>query len=651
MQQFAVTLLYVAIFLTALGGSPSQSQASDGPWLKTEFAEARLISAAETWQVRDVDTIWPAALEVQLKPNWKIYWRSPGDAGLPTQIVLDETSSKAGYKVDLRFPVPERFTLFDLETYGYGGRVVLPLDIYVPAGKAAFISGMLDLLACSDICVPMQGTLSLDLHSGGGGLSPYAQDIAFARSFVPSQATGPDIHLTHMWVETDANRITVAFAEDSLPISDIFIEGAGSGYSFAKPVSTGDTSYIDVTGKAASELIGKTLTLTVLAEDQVAEERITLSAQDNVPPDSATVDIDNIEGANLVLGTLLIAFLGGLILNVMPCVLPVLSLKIASVLSMAQASPQHIRKRFLASAAGIITSFIMLALGLIAIRSAGLQVGWGVQFQQPVFLALMFALLSLFTLSLFDRVYIPIPGFLSGLARTDGVHNLRGDFIAGMLATLLATPCSAPFVGTAVAFALTGSNGILIVVMVAMALGLASPWLIFAANPSLVSYLPKPGRWMVMIKRILGILLLATTIWVGWLFAGAIDLRGPAPKQDTNWQVWSVQAMETELETGKLVLVDVTADWCITCKTNKLLVLDTKEGLAATNASDVVRLQADWTRPDAEIAEFLASYGRYGIPFNLILHENLEKPVILPEVLTLKTLQNALQTARSRAGL
>ncbi len=650
MQQRSFIFLYFALLLASIVGGASQARASDGPWLKTDFAEARLISAAETWQLKDKDMIWPAALEVQLKPGWKIYWRSPGDAGLPTQFLLDETSSAGGYTTELIFPVPERFTLFDLETYGYGGRVILPLDIFVPAGRPAFVSGMLDLLACSDICVPMQGPISIDLAAGTGAPSPYAQDIAYARSQVPSKATGPNIQLSHIWFEAENNHIVIALTPGSLPISDIFIEGAGPGYSFSKPVQDEQTAYIDVSGKAVEELSGQLLTLTILAEDQISEIRMRLSAQDRDSVAGLVKLETNRDSIDIFWASLFVAFLGGVILNVMPCVLPVLSLKVASILSMAHASPQHIRQRFLASAAGIIISFIILALGLISIRAAGLQVGWGIQFQQPVFLGIMFVVLGLFTLSLFDRVNIPIPAFLSGLARTDGTHNLRGDFIAGMLATLLATPCSAPFVGTAVTFALTGSDGVLMLVMVAMAFGLASPWLIFAAKPGLVSYLPKPGHWMAKIKQFLGVLLLATTIWVGWLFAGAIELRDAKPPQNTNWQPWSVEALQTEMASGKFVLVDVTADWCITCKTNKLLVLDTKEGLEATKAANIVRLQADWTRPDTEIAAFLAQYGRYGIPFNIIFHENLEAPVILPEVLTLKTLENSIQTALSGAG-
>ena len=631
---------FFTIFVFLLSFVHTSAYAAVGPWVETDFAKARLISSADNWPAADEDRIWRAALEVQLKAGWKIYWRSPGDAGLPTQVFLDEPTRNAGYLAELKFPVPERFTLFGLETYGYGGRVILPLDVTVPSGNPAFISGMLDLLACSDICVPMQGALSLDLQGGTGAPSIYAQEIAFALAHVPSAATGPNIDVTEIWVDAASNNLLVRY-ETGFPLTDIFVEGAGAGYSFARPATDGGVARIQVAGKPVSELVDKTLQFTIVAGEEVAEVQLPVLLQS----DASEQDI-----STLIFSILGIAFLGGLILNVMPCVLPVLSLKIISVLSMREHTHLRIRQRFLASAAGVVSSFGLLAAGLVLLRFAGLQIGWGIQFQQPVFLAIIFVVLALFTLSLLDKIAIPIPAFLSNLSRSDKPHSLSSDFMSGMLATLLATPCSAPFVGTAITFALTGSDLILVLIMLFMGLGLASPWLILAVQPKLVFLLPKPGYWMVWLKYALGILLLGTTIWVAWLFAGSVGLRSERVMKSEIWQAWSVEEMESQLKDGKLVLVDVTADWCITCKTNKLLVLDADAAIAATEALNVVRLQADWTRPNQEISAFLARYGRYGIPFNVILHENLDKPVILPAVLTLKALTNSLQSASASAG-
>ena len=643
----------IFLFLTFWLGFAPALRAAEGPWLKTDFAEIRLISAAQSWDVRDRADTWRAALEVYLQPGWKIYWRSPGDAGLPTQFFADQPYLEAGYKSQFLWPVPERFTLFGLETYGYGGRVILPMDISVPAGQPAFISGMVDALACSDICVPLQGPVSLGLAAGEGGASAYAQDIAYARAHVPSGGSGPDIDIQSIEIDVEASQLLVRYDVGALTLADIFIEGAGPGYSFARPdiLSTG-LAQIAVAGKELAPLKGKALRLTVIAGDQRREVVIDAgNAAKDAPPKTGPAGDTSIAG---LLSILLIAFLGGVILNVMPCVLPVLSLKITSVLSIsdgqAAGSYKHVRQRFLASAAGILFSFALLGGGLILVRAAGIAVGWGIQFQHPVFLGFMFAVLGLFTLSLFDKVMIPIPGFAAQLSPAKGDDKLKSDFVAGMLATLLATPCSAPFVGSAVTFSITAPDLKLMLVMLVMGAGLASPWLLLAIRPAFISYLPKPGAWMVRIKQLMGIFLLGTMIWVGWLFAGAVGWRAAQISPAANWQVWSDEKMEAELAAGQIVFLDVTADWCITCKTNKALVLDGAAGQALINADDITRLQADWTRPDAAISALLARYDRYGIPFNLVIHKNLPEPVILPEILTLKAIETALKAARARAA-
>ena len=281
----------------------------------------------------------------------------------------------------------------------------------------------------------------------------------------------------------------------------------------------------------------------------------------------------------------------------MPCVLPVLALKLSAVLTSVGASQRVLRRRFLAGAAGIVTSFLLLAGGLAALRLAGGTVGWGIQFQNPLFLGVMILMLGVFALSLIDRVTIPVPRFAQSLAGLTGGPNnasYRGDFLAGMLATILATPCSAPFVGTAVAVALSGGMVDLFGIFLALGLGLAAPWLLVAARPSLVS-------------------------------------------------------MDDGLAAGTAVFVDVTADWCVTCKANKALVLEREPVRSALrDAVDdgrLLLLRADWTRPDEEIAALLAGHGRYGIPFNMVLTPDGGADVILGEILTASSVMSALENA------
>jgi len=306
------------------------------------------------------------------------------------------------------------------------------------------------------------------------------------------------------------------------------------------------------------------------------------------------------------------------------------------------------RRHFLATALGIISSFILLSLGLLIFRSIGYQIGWGVQFQSPIFLAFIAIILIIFIASLLDWVYLPIPKFAAKLS-APAVYNTgyRYDFLSGMLATILATPCSAPFVGTAAAFALSGSNLILISVLLVMGLGLASPFIIFAAVPSLTSFLPNPGRWMLRIKQISAFLLCATLIWILWIFSNVIGWR-----QDTlanakmNYQPWSNAVMEEAISTRRPVFVDVTADWCITCNVNKLAVLETKPIIQAFEDANFILLQADWTSPNDEIAAFLAKHGKFGIPFDIIFSPQLDSPIILPEILTTDRMLSSIMAAK-----
>ena len=398
------------------------------------------------------------------------------------------------------------------------------------------------------------------------------------------------------------------------------------------------------------------------------------------------------------------AFLGGLILNLMPCVLPVLAIKLAAIIDSSGQSRGLVRMRFAAGAVGILASFGIGALGLAALRFGGGQIGWGIQYQSPVFLTMMMFVLGLFTLNMLDRLFLPVPSFLavpSSLQALDrsgpnGTANhaswklLAGDFIAGMLATLLATPCSAPFVGSAVTVALSGDTLQLFGILMVMGTGLAAPWMMVALFPDFVRFLPKPGPWMGWLKRGLAGLLMVTMVWIGWLLAavqGGIAamliicivglglltvlwrprfvtllavtglfaclwaLPPPAvidPPQATGlvWQPWSEDARRAAQDDGKLVLVDITADWCITCKANKRFVLEREPvaGMLAKLLDDrrLVMLQADWTRSDPRISAFLASHQRFGIPFNIIYGPAAPNGIVLGELLGARMIEQAL---------
>jgi suppressor for copper-sensitivity B len=695
---------FMALLLVMLGSAAplhaaSQSNMATGAWVgDPAYGEVRLVSAVSA--MGNLQEL-PLGLEFRLAPGWKIYWRTPGEAGLPPTLDL-QMANGAPLQSQIEWPVPKRFNAFGFDNFGYADAVILPVAVRgYDRGAALQIRGQIEALVCSDICVPLAGALRLDLADGPAEPSSMAMVIAQFAAKVPRIDALSPIKIATAW--QSGSQLKIGFAATSQPVTEVFVEGP-AGIAFKQPVFANNIAVIDVEGDLKTPLAGQTVDLTVIAGDDFTTQSIIVAKDAPLAGSfAAGKPMPTDAGAMAQFWTVIgFAFLGGLILNLMPCVLPVLAIKLAAIIEASGQSRGFVRLRFGAGAMGILSSFAILAAGLAALRLAGGQIGWGIQFQSPVFLAIMLLVLGLFTLNMLDRFFLPIPAFLQASFRGDGQNTngqntnqqarpaiLFGDFMAGMLATLLATPCSAPFVGSAVTVALTGDMAQLFAVFMAMGAGLAAPWGLVVLFPALVGFLPRPGHWMVWLKRGLAGLLIATMIWLGWLlqtiqggpaallllgligfvllailcrqkigillagaglFAGLAFLPAPAivaPQANgLVWQVWSNDASAAARAEGKLVFVDVTADWCITCKANKALVLETAPiapMLAAlVDDGKLVMLKADWTRPDPRIAAFLASHDRFGIPFNIIYGPKAPEGVLLGELLRADMVENAL---------
>ena len=389
---------------------------------------------------------------------------------------------------------------------------------------------------------------------------------------------------------------------------------------------------------------------------------------------------------------LLLGLAGGLILNAMPCVLPVLSLKVLGLVKSAGQSRRTVTSGALATALGILLSFWALAAAAIAAKSAGAAVGWGVQFQEPGFVAALAVIVLLFTLNLWGLFEIPLPAKLAKAASGGPSEGLAGHFASGLFATLMATPCSAPFLGTALGFGLAQPPATIFAIFTAVGLGMGLPYLALAVFPGAAHLLPKPGAWMATLKTVMGFLLAAAAVWLLyvlsaqiapesvafvelalltmsaclWLRHRAVKTRtgklltnlgaaaaiaatlllatgaaplAPRPEATAetagrlSWTPFDRATAEALRNEGRLVFVDVTADWCFTCKVNERLVLETEEIRAAFEEHSVVAMKADWTNRDSEIADFLADHGRYGIPFYLLYRPNAE-PFLFGELLS-----------------
>ncbi|HXP13208.1 MAG TPA: protein-disulfide reductase DsbD domain-containing protein [Stellaceae bacterium] len=619
---------------------PAKAQDAASPWFSTDQGRVRLIAASPAMGNGDSVTL---GLQFELQPHWKIYWRSPGDAGYPPR--LDWSGSKNLAAADIAWPAPQRFSVLGLETMGYTDAVVLPITArLIERGKALSLDAALDYLTCNDICIPYETKFRLDLPAGSPfkGAQGYAALIAQYQAQVPGNGNEVGLKILGAAIETGARPallLRLASAKKLIQ-PDAFVEGAGE-VSFAAPLTmpgeaTNETLLrLPAEGKSAdiAALAGKSLTVTLVDGSRAMEGTITPAL---APASSAP-------GLDTWLAMLALALAGGLILNFMPCVLPVLALKLLAAVAHHEHGARGVRVGFLASAAGILAAFLGLALFAVGLRLAGLYAGWGLQFQSPLFLGAMIALLLLFAANLWGLYQIPLPGFVAALGERK--EALLGSFGAGVLATLLATPCTAPLLGTALGFALASGPAEILAIFAVMGLGLALPYLAVAAMPGLALKLPRPGAWMLELKRVLAVALVVSAAWLGWVLVSEL---GPPPAATSAdfWRPFDAASIPGLVRDGRVVFVDVTADWCLTCKVNERLVLDQTAVRQALAAHNLVAMRADWTRPDPAIARYLREFGRYGIPFNAVYGPDLPMGQALPEILT----ADRVLTALSQAG-
>jgi suppressor for copper-sensitivity B len=696
--------------LIVVGAGISDAGAAASKWWQSDHGSVRLI--AESDFAGDQDTL-KFGLQFRMKPGWKIYWRSPGDAGFPPQPNWAGSRNMAETKVS--WPAPVRFSVLGLETLGYKGETVLPLTVALfEPGKAVDMRAKIPFLACSEICIPYEASVSLALPQGPETTSRESGLIERFAARVPTRdkTSGLRIDRAEIAGSGGSQVIQLALASDKMAFGkpDIYTEGP-AGFRFSRPISRlsedGRTALMRIAVKTRNKkfatLAGRSLTFTVVDGDRAIERDVKLTATVGIPNiDGRPAEKTTFSGMAAILA---FALLGGLILNLMPCVLPVLSIKLLSLVAHGGGQSRQVRLGFLASAAGILASFLVLGTVAVFLKSAGLAAGWGIQFQQPVFLAIMVFILVLFAGNLWGLFEFRLPGAMTDhAAQAGGGHGMTGHFLTGAFATLLATPCSAPFLGTAVGFALSRGPLEIYAVFVALGVGLAAPYFLVAGFPALATRLPRPGPWMVTLRRVLSLALIATAgwlvsvlfiqvglavailvtlfmaaIWIAiwqlrqfsertrratWVvvvalgvlstgISGSFARFGQGPDisvKDAVWQKFDPARIAREVATGRRVFVDVTADWCITCQVNKALVLKQDDILGLLKSDAVIAMKADWTRPDPVISDFLASFGRYGIPFNVVYGPGAPQGKPLPEILTRAAVMNAMTGASKVAG-
>lgn len=687
MPRFTRVGAFFVLVATLLLAPSFEARAASSNWAGDQRASVRIITATDGVPGNTLQI----GVEFRYPNGWHGYWRTPGDAGIAP--IFDWSRSRNVASASVSWPAPSRLVISGLQNSVYTGDLILPVSVKLDhPHEATRLALTLDYASCANVCVPEHAEVALTLPPGMDEPSSEAAAIAAAAQRVPQTPTQAGIGVVHSTLEQTSagRRLKVDLRSEGTPFRspDLFVEGAEAGLPAAPQVHLSNHGHraaleVDLPPAAAAK---EPLRLTVVDGSRAAE----FTAASVV----STGDDDH--GIVVILG---LTLLGGLILNFMPCVLPVLSIKVFSVAKAAGTERKTARRVALATALGIVTSFGLLAAALSILKLAGASLGWGIQFQQPWFLAGMAVVTTLFAASFFDWLPISLPPILSGGA--SGATN-RGPlveaFVGGMLSTLLATPCSAPLVGTVVGFALARSPFEITAVLLALGVGMALPFLTLALAPSLATRLPRPGQWMIQLRRIMGLLLLTTSVWliaslwniagmavaslVGIVLIAMLAVRaavtrwgslrtnrwsgaatallaccaiaisslppfgaGARSAPPTEWQAFDPNAISTLVASGKTVLVDVTASWCLTCKVNELSVLDTAAVRTRLRQDNIVRMRADWSRYNPGVLAYIQGFGRFGIPLDVVYGPRMPQGQLLPEILQTSTLFHALDNA------
>ena len=652
-------------------------------------------------------------LLLRMAPGWHTYWKFSGDAGLPTEL---KWKLPQGWKIgEIQWPIPlKTIDPGDIETYGYENEVLLTQEITPPSKideSSLKLSAEANWLVCEKICIPGGETLQLELPISTTSQPANTELFARYRRLLPQNWPGADA-ATAEWSRAGSDlRLKVASvplanypAVDFFPLPE---QGTVVGHPTIESRNKNQILFripIESSGKSVSAMAG----LVVFFHQPNGDDR---AAWQITPP--SIVSAAHPVPVRGIFTFLLFGFLGGIILNLMPCVLPVISLKIFGFIQQAGQSRQKILRSGIAFALGIFSWFIALALLLIALKAAGRDVTWGgFQFTNAYFVLALSVIVLVFALNLFGVFEISLPQSMTrGLLSTTERKDDLGSFFQGVFATVLATPCTAPFLGTALGFAFSQSPPIILAMFVAIAAGMSAPYLLLSAQPAWLRFLPKPGSWMMHVKQFMGFLLLATllfllyvlgaqrglegAIWASsfllvisvacWIKGAFVVPTASAAKRSVavvlmlllvfasgvyfigdkfysasvaatdsrlrgDWQAFAPDRLQAELEQGHPVFVDFTAAWCLTCKFNEANVLESQEVREAFQRRGVVKLRADWTNGDPVITKLLQQFGRPGVPLYVLYPGKSEEPIVFPELLTKSMVLEKLDIAARKVA-
>ena len=668
-----INLLKIAIiFALGLFSTAGYSLSSD--WAISEKSKVRLISPTTASNNNNQLIL---ALEYELEEEWKTYWKSPGGGGFPQKIIWNNSSNVKDIKI--LWPEPIEFEILGLKSIGYKDKVIFPLIVDIEDNqKQTNLNLNINYLVCRDICIPGNADIFLDLPSGDGEYTDYFFEIEKVLSttlnnnidFTPISNFSFNAIQNNNDVIFDIEITTSSFFDDP----KIFIH-TPFGLPVVEPINNYSLDFQKLKTSFNFRL------------DQFNEKKfpIEIFFYDNNHSFKVekNVEIENVDKNiftnNSLLYLLLISLLGGFILNLMPCVFPVLSLKLLSVIN---TEDKKIKSSFFITVLGIITSFLILGSFFAILKQINISISWGMQFQEPYFLMFILTIISMFFLNTLGLFQINLPSFLfSSKILNSGNNFYTKNFFNGFFATLLATPCSAPYLGTAVTAAFTQSTTYLFLIFFFMGIGMSLPYLIIAFFPGLISFLPRSGKWMIYFKYFLSILLFITIVWLLSIlnnyfnyffivtftvllilisailkfriyqtpliisliiiffltpYLNSFQKINEENYKSNNWLDFNSKSIPEIIVNNEIVFLDITADWCITCKFNKINVLNSKTVSDFFDSQEVTLIKADWTQPNEKINKFLKKYNKFGIPFNAFYSTKFPDGIIMSEILTEK---------------
>ena len=668
--------LFIFTFLLSTLSSNSLAISSD--WSVSETSKLRLISP---YSQNDTKNLL-IGLEYEMESGWKTYWKSPGDGGFAQSISWENSTNVKN--VNILWPTPIEFEILGLTSLGYQNDVIFPLEIELEDElQNTFLNLHVTFLICKEVCIPGDATLFLEIPSGEKKLNDNYFNLEKALSLLPEEDFNSS-YVSDIYLET--------YSDDKNSLIQLQIESEKVFYNpqiflhspFGLPVVKNSINYSSDNKKIITDFSfdkklfsEKKFPLEIIIKDKNHNFKQTLNVEMN--DQSLRLGINN-----TFIYYVLISLIAGLILNVMPCVFPVLSIKLMSVLS---SEKNNTRVSFITTAFGIITSFLLLGMMFIILQYFNISIAWGMQFQQPYFLIFITLIVFLFMMNMFGQFEIILPPQFNNLTVLGNSNNkYLKDFFNGFFATLMATPCSAPFVGTAITAAFTQSYVIGVSIFLFMGIGMSLPYILIASFPKLINFIPKPGKWMVYIKYALGFLLLATVLWLLnillnffnyyfiislIIFFVVLSYRQKIPflrnivtvlvlftifsssslkffqqniitNNEKDWLNFFDVEIDQLVNNNQLVFLDITADWCATCQFNKLNVLTSESVKKLFKDNKVTLVRADWTRPNTNINIFLEKYDRFGIPFNAFFSNNFPDGFLLSELLSEKEMISAI---------